>query len=262
MRQHESRDLMRAGLFVAVLLVFAMAIIIFLGKESSIFDSMLSIHSKTEDVKNLRTGAKVKLKGVKIGHVSAIEFENFREIIVTMKISSRFQDILKIDSVVSIKTQGMLGDKYVEIYGGSEQSKSIEDGTILEIKDEFDIKGIVDKGDNLLKVSSDVLNKVNFLLDQLNKKDRIGGTIDKVSSSTAKLDVLLAKIDPNKVENIVTNLDKMATQANTGPGTIYSLLYDQSAYEELRLLLGGAQRNKVLKYFIRESIKNAQEVND
>jgi phospholipid/cholesterol/gamma-HCH transport system substrate-binding protein len=38
-----------------------------------------------------------------------------------------------------------------------------------------------------------------------------------------------------------------------------SLIYSDDVHEELRALLGGANRNKVIKYFIRESIKNSEQ---
>jgi len=54
------------------------------------------------------------------------------------------------------------------------------------------------------------------------------------------------------------DLAMISSQANKGPGTLHSLLYDNAVYEDLQTLFGGAKRNKVLKYFIRESIKKSE----
>ncbi len=55
------------------------------------------------------------------------------------------------------------------------------------------------------------------------------------------------------------SLERILTRIEKGPGTINSLIYDESVHDDLRALLGGAQRNKVIKYFIRESIKKSEE---
>ena len=54
------------------------------------------------------------------------------------------------------------------------------------------------------------------------------------------------------------NMSKLTKQIEEGPGTLHALIYDQSLHEDLRTLVGGANRNKVLKYFIRESIKKGE----
>ena len=54
-------------------------------------------------------------------------------------------------------------------------------------------------------------------------------------------------------------LDRILGRVENGPGTANSLIYDDVLHDDLKALLGGAQRNKVLKYFIRESIKNSEK---
>ena len=51
------------------------------------------------------------------------------------------------------------------------------------------------------------------------------------------------------------SLSRLTKRVEEGPGTLHALIYDQGLHEDMRSLIGGANRSKVLKYFIRESIK-------
>lgn len=262
MREHEKQNLTRSGMFIFIASIVAMIIIIFLGKESSLFSRMYNLKIQTDDAKNLRPGAKVKLKGIKIGKVGDITFKDIDTVEINLSVDAKFQEIIRKNTKASIQTQGMLGDKYVELFGGTADSPATENNSILTIEDKLALDKIVSKGDNILELSTSVLQKVDFFLDQVNNENNISKTLAAITHSTEKLDSILTKVDGDKLARMINNLDRVGTRINKGPGTLYSLLYDQSAYEELRTLLGGAQRNKILKYFIRESIKNTEQVKD
>jgi phospholipid/cholesterol/gamma-HCH transport system substrate-binding protein len=61
-----------------------------------------------------------------------------------------------------------------------------------------------------------------------------------------------------KLEKTATSAEKIMARIEKGPGTLNSMIYDNALHEDLRALLGGASRNKVIKYFIRESIKKSE----
>lgn len=262
MRAHERTNLIKSGMFVAMASIVSMVIIITLGKESSMFSKMLEIKIKAQDAKNLRPGAKVKLKGIKIGKVSNITFEDIENIVINLEVEKSYRDIIRTNTKASIQTQGMLGDKYLELYGGSVENPPVKQGDFLELKEQLELNKFISKGDNILELSMSVLGKIDLFLDQVNGDQNVSKTLASVTSSTEKLEKILDQIEGKKVNRIIQNFDQMGTRINSGPGTLYSLLYDQSAYEELRTLLGGAQRNKLLKYFIRESIKDTEKVTD
>jgi hypothetical protein len=56
----------------------------------------------------------------------------------------------------------------------------------------------------------------------------------------------------------MASMNRILNRVEKGPGTINSLIYDENVHDDLRALLGGAQRNKTIRYFIRESIKKSE----
>jgi hypothetical protein len=55
------------------------------------------------------------------------------------------------------------------------------------------------------------------------------------------------------------HLNSIFTKVDKGHGTLGALINDPSLYDDLKALLGGANRNRVLKYFVRKSVEESRE---
>lgn len=84
-----------------------------------------------DDIGGLKLRAPVKVGGVAIGEVTAIELdpETFKAI-VTMRLNNRYNDIPS-DSSASILTAGLLGDNYIELTPMYSQSV-LKNGSVIE----------------------------------------------------------------------------------------------------------------------------------
>lgn len=275
MRPHEIKTTIKAGVFILIL-TFGGAIITFMiGKESSVFQEKAIIYTEVNDAKFLKEGAPVLLNGIKIGKVVSIEMQQVQNIKISLSILETFLPLIKTDSYCSIVTIGMLGDKYIGITGGSPTSESLKPGMPLKFEEKGEVTAFIDRGQDLLIKANQSLIHLNSLLTEINKNSNIGDTLHNINQVTknfnnltkglTKLTYTYAQFDLKKVEDkLVSTLDnvqKLTSQINKGPGTLHSLIYDPSLHDDMRSLMGGAQRNKLLKYFIRESIKNSDGVN-
>ena len=270
MKPEQAKNTFKAGLFVSVLFLVVGSFIFVLGKNSNIFGSKNSYFTLVENAQNLKTGAIVQLRGIKVGLVKTIQILDVDQIKIEMAIDAEAAKWVKEDSFVSISTQGMLGDKFVEIQGGSKDSPTLAEGGNLKLDKGFEMKDFISKGDNVLGSTNSILSR----LDQLLSEGSLGKTFISMASAADKINRLLQNIPEKNMTSIVANLDKSlknfssisdnlvvaSNQLNNGPGTMYSLLYDGSVYEDLQTLLGGAKRNKMLRYFIRESIIRSEKV--
>ena len=59
----------------------------------------------------------------------------------------------------------------------------------------------------------------------------------------------------------MTSLKKTSAALENGEGTLGLLAHDPALYEDLRALVGGAQRNKLLRAYIRRTIEKGEQVN-
>jgi phospholipid/cholesterol/gamma-HCH transport system substrate-binding protein len=93
--------------------------------------------------------------------------------------------------------------------------------------------------------------------------DAIGGVVHDLQSEESLLHALL--YDPERtemvddLEAVVSDLRTLVDGVEAGKGTIGMLAQDPSLYEEMRSLVGGAQRSKLLRSYIRKTIEEGEE---
>ena len=126
----------KVGIFVIGLSLTVLVSVFILGGSSEMLERRYQLEAKWEDVAGLKEGAVVRLAGWDVGAVNRIAFADEleqRELTVTMKIMSRYQDRIRTDSIARIDTVGVLGDKYVSISMGTPSAEGLKDGDIIEI---------------------------------------------------------------------------------------------------------------------------------
>ncbi len=173
-----------------------LAVCVFLvGRGQSEFGASYLVRSEFANVAGLSAGADVRVGGTREGTVRSIQLPKSPDgrVVVTMNLDRETQAIVKQDSVASIQSAGLLGDKYVDVSFGSVDSERLKGGETIESATSTDI--------------SDLFNKANQLLDTGQ------GALENIQSATDNIDLITAKI-------------------NTGKGTIGALINDTTLYKQ------------------------------
>ena len=151
-----------AGLFLTVLVILA------LGKDKGLTQAKSQIAVLYHDVGGLMEGAPVRLAGVNVGRVSSINFLDKavegRKVRVLISVYVKFIKHLNQNAVYAIKTEGVLGEKLIEISvleGGKKLdfSKPILGQDSLEIQDLAEV--FARAAESFTKTSED-FNKIQF----------------------------------------------------------------------------------------------------
>lgn len=115
-----------------------------LGEVSFLTDSKTYvIKAEFDNVAGVKKGASVQVAGVEVGQVSLIELGEDEVAILSLKIDKTVQ--LPIDSMASVKSQGIIGDKYIKLsYGGDEEN--FKPGELLQdTESSLDIESLISK---------------------------------------------------------------------------------------------------------------------
>lgn len=265
----DKKNYLISGFFIVILAVLAMVSVFFISGENSIFTSRIQLNSIVTNAENLKTGAAVQLKGIQVGSVSSVEFINVDELKITLGIDQQYQKWIRQDSYVALKTQGVLGDMFIEILGGSSDSKMIEDGQKLSVEEGPSIDKFIGQGEDILMVAGRVLARLDTILASVEGK-KISTILDNLETSSRSTKKVMATLENQNLGETVSNLnkasiglqrslgnvEKLTNRIEQGPGTLHSLIYDRSVHDDLKSILGGTKRNQVLQFFIRESIKS------
>jgi phospholipid/cholesterol/gamma-HCH transport system substrate-binding protein len=90
----------------------------------------------------LRPGSPIMVAGVEIGRVKSIALDDY-EAKVQMVIDPKV--LLQKDSIASIKTKGLIGEKYIELSPGGSDEKIRPGGTIHDTQPAMDVEGLIAK---------------------------------------------------------------------------------------------------------------------
>lgn len=95
-----------------------------------------------DNVSGLKYGASVELGGVPVGEVTSIELQDPKAIVI-MKIQNSFR--VKDDDILSIRTKGIIGDRYVKISRGASDTFISPGGITRETESVVDIEDVIGK---------------------------------------------------------------------------------------------------------------------
>ena len=209
----------KAGvLIVFALLLFAGGVVI-MGDNTKFFIPKGDLSVIMSDVAGLKVGAPVWLAGVDVGLVRDIRFSHpnqSNEVKVVLEIERQALKKVGNDSLITIKTRGLMGEKYVDIT----PSLSVNETPLATVYGTS-----VTKLDDVMVKAGKAFDRLNGLMDRVDKGE---GTLGR-----------LAK-DPILFDNLVKLSDELklfAQSVNSGEGTLGKLNKNSEPYDRLVSIL-------------------------
>ncbi|MGB5159476.1 outer membrane lipid asymmetry maintenance protein MlaD [Desulfobacterium sp. N47] len=131
------------GIFFLIGLICVGYLTIKLGKMELLGDNTYTVKAKFKSVSGLKQGSQVEMAGVKIGTIDNVYLDKDDRALVKLKIN---KDIILTDDVIaSIKTSGLIGDKYISISPGGSDTILKSGDTITETQSAIDIEELISK---------------------------------------------------------------------------------------------------------------------
>jgi phospholipid/cholesterol/gamma-HCH transport system substrate-binding protein len=133
-----------AGFFVVIGLLCVGYMAVKLGKVSLLGDNTYILYARFSSVSGLRVGNPVEMFGLQIGQVEDLKMDQKDQVaIVGLKISNGIK--IYGDANVSIKTEGLIGDRYVSIDPGGAAPLLKPGGMITQTEPPVDIGNLIGK---------------------------------------------------------------------------------------------------------------------
>jgi len=234
MRDETKRDLRVGALALAALTLLAVAILT-IGQRQQVFVRHTRYQTSFANVTGLQAGAAVRLSGVDVGFVEAIELSTDPDqtrITVRFSVDADYTERIREDSEVSIKTIGLLGDKYLEVRAGSPASPRVLEGGRVRGRDPAEVEEFVASGEdlieNLISISASlkvILHRIEAgegLLGELTRTPEEGEPFSVVAQSTVlELRTILQKI--NAGEGLLGRMISDPAMADQFAATAHSL---------------------------------------
>lgn len=124
----------RLGIFIVTTLLILAGGVFLVGEKRFLFRQTYRLEAQFQDVAGLDNGADVRVGGIHLGTVRYISLPDgpSGKLTVVMDMANSTRNIVRQNSVAAIKTEGLLGNKYVEVSFGSEKAPEIADGDTIK----------------------------------------------------------------------------------------------------------------------------------
>jgi len=246
---------LRVGVVISIALALLLLTAFFAGGVGNLFVSKVIIRAEIKDVRGLRRGAPVWVSGIEIGYVKHISLDTRYGTVVTMSITESALPYIRNDSYANVITQGLLGDKYIELTGGTLEAGQMKPGSIIKGAAQLEVKDLVEASSKSMAKVTEFVNKVDMILEHFEKSE---GTVAKMmkdpalynnlKESTATLLAFLKELngsegsvkmfikDPSVYNNMLaasTSLEKFSRNINEGDGTLRRLVESPELYDNL-----------------------------
>lgn len=132
------------GIFVLIGIICVGYLTVRLGKMEWFGVDYYSVSAQFQSISGLNNGASVEVAGVQIGKVGSISLDK-EEMTAVVKMRIQKGVVLTDDVIASIKTAGLIGDKYIKLTpGGSDEILNSGD-TIIETESAIDLEELISK---------------------------------------------------------------------------------------------------------------------
>ncbi len=196
----------RLGLFIVTTSLILTAGVFLIGNKQFLFSHTYRLKAYFPNVAGLNDGAVVRVGGIQKGTVKRLDLPSRpdQKVTVVMDLEKGTRNIIKKDSVASIKTEGLLGDMYVEITFGSNEAEKLKDGDTVESEPPLEIAELMKKTDQILETTKDTMQNVDSISAKINRGEGSMGALindkriyQQASAATAEAKAGAAAFDEN-----------------------------------------------------------------
>jgi phospholipid/cholesterol/gamma-HCH transport system substrate-binding protein len=225
----------RVGLVVLVALLAVMIGIFMIGQRANLFRKKLPYETRFDSAAGLVAGNPVRFNGVVVGNVLEVILSGDpadRTVRVVYDVDRRAAPRLRKGTRASIKTIGLLGDKYIELEGGRADEPGIAVGGEIQAAPGAGIEKLLEGGGDLLVDLSAIATSLKNILGRTEKGEGFLGAITTNSEESKRLG--------NNLNETLRSLNTMLKRVESGKGLAGKLLFDEKYGKSTTESLQGA----------------------
>jgi len=235
----ESKKGALVGAFVVGgVLLFAVGLFM-IGDRRLLFTGHFEAATTFGKVTGLQVGTRVRLAGLDAGEVLEIRIppRPSERFLVRMRIREDLRSLVRIDSVCTIQTDGLVGNAFIQVSPGTDSAPAIEAGGVLPGTDPIEFADLVQEGRETFRLVSrefiDLTDDVSVTLASLTKAvDTADGVIARAGDQIGELGAGGRRI-LGEAERSVGDMRAIIERARAGEGTVGRLLTDTSVYDRI-----------------------------
>jgi phospholipid/cholesterol/gamma-HCH transport system substrate-binding protein len=244
MRSTGNRRAVIVGIFIVLGLAIFIWTVLTLGSQKNAFKKSIGIKTYFQNVNGLQKGNNIWFSGVKVGTVDRVDLIGSGKVEVDISINENSVPYIHKNAKAKLSTDGLIGNKIIEIYGGTAESPHISEGDILnndELLSTDEMMSTLSKNnDNLLKIT----NNLKVVSAQMAEGK---GSVGKLLKDESFADELLKTVGILKsasanVQQLSANVNQYTARLNDSGTLANDLVSDTVIFSRLRTTVGKLQQ--------------------
>jgi len=229
------REAAWAQVRVGAVLIVALALLAYgifqVGKVFDVFARRYELVALFPNAAGILEGSPVTLAGQRVGQVSEVEFLPVgrklgeHELALHLSVAEEVQSQIRADSYARLRTQGLLGDRYVDVEPGSAAAPALRPGDTIRTRPTADVEDLIDTANETLAEAQRLAADLRRIVAGLRRGEGTAGRL--LTDEELYRRLLLA----------AAALQEAFGRINRGEGTLGRLLRDPRAYERLEAAL-------------------------
>ena len=203
------------GVFITAAIVLFGAALFLIGDQHKAFRRHVVFYTNFQNVDGIPKGSTVRVDGIDAGELEAIEIpsspsQKFR---LKMNVDDRLRGLIREDSLVTVETEGLVGDKFLLIQGGTDRASEAAPESTLQGKEPFEIGKLLEQAQGIMTQAGTTITGLQSTMKDVS--GHLDTTLDTANST-------------------IKNVNGMVLDVRNGKGAAGLLLEDQATATDVR----------------------------
>jgi phospholipid/cholesterol/gamma-HCH transport system substrate-binding protein len=203
------------GVFITAAIALFGAALFLIGNEHKAFRRHVVFYTNFQNVDGIPKGAKVRVDGMDAGELESIQIpsspsQKFR---LKMNVEERLRGLIREDSLVTVETEGLVGDKFLLIQGGTDRASEAAPETTLQGKEPFEIGKLLEQAQGIMNQAGTTITGLQATMKDVS--GRLDTTLDTATGT-------------------IRNVNGVVLDVRKGKGTAGLLLEDKATAADLK----------------------------
>lgn len=222
------------------LLLFAFGLFL-IGDRRMLFTDTFELYAEFAQIAGLQNGAKVRVAGLDAGEVETIHVPTkpsakFR---VKLRVREDVHGLLRLDSVASIQNDGLVGNKFVQVEAGTDQSPQVPDSGTIMSREPFDLGEMLQKMTETIDLVGKMVVEVKGGVDEaLASFTAFAGDAQEL---TKDLGMELKAIAAAS-SKVAGDLQAVVAGVRSGRGSLGKFVNDDTVYVKVKSIVDEAEK--------------------
>lgn len=224
----------RLGALVLAATLLLVVGLYMVGQQRNMFGKNTTLYALFHDVDGLMPGNNVRFNGYSLGRVLHIEPFNDSLVKVVFSVDNEWLKFISINAQASLSTDGLLGNKILEIEPGSPYARAIAEGDTLRVRRQPDVdmamRTLNETNNNLLAVTEDIKS----IAGRLSADNTLWQMLSDTSlSPLLQSAVVNLEVTSARSARITGDLRDLVSNIKDGKGSVGAILTDTSLFASI-----------------------------